>query len=86
MKAFSFGERFFNVGKYIKGGDKLKVNGKEVIFKENTTVESLLDELKINKDSVVVEINLDILENNQYSEYILREDDVIEVIRFVGGG
>lgn len=64
----------------------MKVNGKEIIFKENTTVESLLDELKINKDNVVVEINLDILENNQYNEYILREDDVIEVIRFVGGG
>ncbi|WP_373600742.1 sulfur carrier protein ThiS [Paraclostridium bifermentans] len=64
----------------------MKVNGKEIIFKENTTVEGLLDELKINKDNVVVEINLDILENSQYSEYVLREDDVIEVIRFVGGG
>nr|WP_207733568.1 MULTISPECIES: sulfur carrier protein ThiS [Romboutsia] len=50
------------------------------------TISKLLEDIGVKKDSVVVEINLNIIENNQYDSYILREEDVIEVIRFVGGG
>lgn len=64
----------------------MKVNGKELEFKQNTTISNLLDDIGIEKDRVVVEINLDIIENEQYDKYILKEEDIIEVIRFVGGG
>ena len=40
----------------------------------------------LNKDRVVVEINLEILENEQYETYILKEHDAIEIISFIGGG
>ncbi len=64
----------------------MKVNGKEFEFKPDMTISKLLEDIGVKKDSVVVEINLNIIENNQYDSYILREEDVIEVIRFVGGG
>ena len=64
----------------------MKVNGKDVLFQNNKTVLDLLRDYNLNKDRVVVEINLEILDNEQYENYILREDDVIEIIRFVGGG
>nr|WP_207743617.1 sulfur carrier protein ThiS [Romboutsia sp. D33t1_170424_H2] len=50
------------------------------------TISKLLEDIGVKKDRVVVEINLNIIENNQYDSYIVREEDVIEVIRFVGGG
>ncbi|MEG0843951.1 MAG: sulfur carrier protein ThiS [Romboutsia sp.] len=64
----------------------MKLNGKNLDFKENMTILTLLKSIGIEIDRVVVEINLDIVENEQYDKYILKEDDVIEVIRFVGGG
>lgn len=68
------------------GVKKMKVNGKEIKFQENKNILSLLNDFEINKERVVVEVNLNILEEDQYEKYILREDDVIELIRFVGGG
>lgn len=64
----------------------MKVNGTEFEFKSNTNISNLLDILGIEKDRVVVEINLKIIENEQYDTYVLKEDDFIEIIRFVGGG
>ncbi|MGL5749480.1 MAG: sulfur carrier protein ThiS [Paraclostridium sp.] len=64
----------------------MKVNGKGFDFKENTSISDLLESIGVEKDRVVVEINLDIIENEQYDTYILKEEDIIEVIRFVGGG
>ena len=64
----------------------MKVNGEEFEFKSDMTISKLLEDIGVKKDRVVVEINLNIIENNQYDSYIVREEDVIEVIRFVGGG
>ena len=64
----------------------MKVNGKIVEFQNNKTVLELLNDYNLSKDRVVVEINLEILENEQYENYILKEDDVIEIISFIGGG
>ncbi len=64
----------------------MKVNGKEVQFKNNKTVIDLLNDYNLNKDRVVVEINLEIVENEKYETYILKEHDAIEIISFIGGG
>jgi sulfur carrier protein len=64
----------------------MKVNGKEIKFKENKNILSLLNDFEISKDRVVVEVNFDILEEEEFEKYILKEEDVIELINFVGGG
>lgn len=64
----------------------MKVNGKVVEFQNNKTVLDLLNDYNLNKDRVVVEINLEILENEQYENYVLKEYDAIEIISFIGGG
>ncbi len=64
----------------------MKVNGKVVQFKNNKTVIDLLNDYNLNKDRVVVEINLEIVENEKYETYILKEHDAIEIISFIGGG
>ena len=64
----------------------MKVNGKDITFKENTTLLDLLDKYELKKDRVVIEINLEIIDKDMYKDYILKENDVIELINFVGGG
>jgi len=70
----------------IDRGEKMKVNGKEITFKGNKNILSLLNDFEISKDRVVVEVNFDILEEEDFEKYILKEEDVIELINFVGGG
>lgn len=64
----------------------MKVNGKDLLFGDNKTIISLLNYFNLNENQVVVEVNFEIIEVEKYRDYILREDDMVEVIRFVGGG
>ncbi|WP_027702962.1 sulfur carrier protein ThiS [Metaclostridioides mangenotii] len=63
----------------------MKVNGKDVEFKVGTTILDILESYKLDKNTVVVEMNFDILEEELYS-YIVDEEDIVEIISFVGGG
>ncbi|GAA0731895.1 sulfur carrier protein ThiS [Clostridium oceanicum] len=62
------------------------VNGKNIDYKEGITVENLLDKLDLNMDKVVVEVNLNIISKENYSDILLNKEDKIEIISFVGGG
>ena len=77
----------FNKG---EGGRKklnIQLNGKEeVLPKEVVTVEDLLHFFELNNRIVIVEINRDFLQKEQYQTYTLKEGDSIELIHFVGGG
>ncbi|MDR1774400.1 MAG: sulfur carrier protein ThiS [Clostridioides sp.] len=64
----------------------MKVNGKEVEFKEKMSILNLLDNYNLDKNKVVVEVNFQILEPEVFEEYIVNKEDEIEIISFVGGG
>ena len=60
------------------------------LFKEeNTANTSLSDYLKdngYNPESIVIELNGEILNRNNYSSVVLQENDVVEILMFMGGG
>lgn len=63
------------------------MNGKEQqLPKDVATVEDLLCLFELNNRIVIVEINRDILQKDQYQTYLLKERDRVELIHFVGGG
>lgn len=62
------------------------VNGKEMNFKAGTTVYDLLNEMKIESSHVVVEVDMDIIDKNEYKNKKLSSASKVEIIRFVGGG
>nr|WP_156204765.1 sulfur carrier protein ThiS [Candidatus Syntrophocurvum alkaliphilum] len=62
------------------------VNGKEMKFEKDITVNELLQKLDLNPDKVVVEVNLDIVSKDRYDEHILSDSDSVEIVAFVGGG
>lgn len=64
---------------------KIKVNGIDMDVSA-TTVSELLKELNINPERVVVEVNLEIVKRERYSEFKIKEGDSVEIVNFVGGG
>ncbi len=67
---------------------KLTVNGEEIEIPEShtMTVTELLKKLGINPERIAVEVNLTIIKKVEYSTYMLRDGDQIEIVNFVGGG
>lgn len=64
----------------------IKINGKEETVNEKISLIELLEEKKLNLNAIVVEYNLEIVKNEEWSSIALKENDSIEVLRFVGGG
>ena len=62
------------------------INGKTVDLKEDISVKDLLENYDLNPQKVVVEVNMEILDDEVYSTYLLKNEDTVEVISFVGGG
>lgn len=62
------------------------VNGKEMDLKEPVVLIEFLKNENYSKDRVAVEINERIIPKSEYETYVIKQDDVIEVVSFVGGG
>ena len=56
------------------------LNGKTVDLKEEISVEQLLKDYDLNPQKVVVEVNMEILDDEVYSTYLLKNEDTVEVI------
>ncbi|WP_339160924.1 sulfur carrier protein ThiS [Siminovitchia sp. FSL H7-0308] len=65
---------------------EVKLNGQLYELPEHvTTIQELLDHLKLSNRIVIVEVNKEIVQKSDYGKHI-RERDEIEMIHFVGGG
>ena len=64
----------------------MKVNGKEIEFEKDLTVIDLLNKYNLKSDRVVVEVNLEIIEESNYNTYVLKDEGIVELISFIGGG
>jgi sulfur carrier protein len=65
---------------------KLKINGD---IKDNiraATLQELLEELGITTGRVAVEVNLQVIKKADYASFGINDNDVIEIVNFVGGG
>lgn len=65
---------------------RITVNGQPKEFPAPLTVGGLLQALGIDQRTVVVELNLEILDRTAVDGQPIRDGDSIEIIRFVGGG
>lgn len=65
---------------------RVRVNGEERVLNSAVSVADLLDELGLPISRVAVEFNREILPKPSYASTLLREDDRLEIVQFVGGG
>lgn len=63
----------------------VKINGKSEAA-AGMTVDQYLETANYDSKRIVVERNEEILPREQYSETILQDGDVVEIISFMGGG
>ncbi len=68
-----------NVAKIQLNGDPYEINGR-------TNLNELLNKLKIQKNKVAIEVNGEIVQKGNYQNLILRKDDKVEIVHFIGGG
>jgi thiamine biosynthesis protein ThiS len=64
----------------------LKVNGKPTELEEATALLRFLDDHDINSQFVAVAYNGTVLRKEEFSAITLSQDDVVEIVRPVGGG
>lgn len=65
---------------------ELVVNGKQHQFKGGTSLASLLQQLAVTEGRFAVEVNGEIVPKSQHQDYVLRDNDAVEIVRAIGGG
>ena len=65
---------------------KIKVNGKVKLIKNNTKLSNLIKFLKIPIKKVAIELNKEIVDKKKLEKIILKKNDKIEIVHFIGGG
>ena len=63
----------------------VKINGEDKEIAGRNLLE-YLSEAGFETERVVVEKNLEIIPKDQFGQVVIQNEDVIEVVRFVGGG
>lgn len=61
------------------------VNGVEKKY-NSMTISQLIAKLSLDVSKIVVECNGVIVNQSEYDDRILKDDDKIEIVSFVGGG
>ena len=62
------------------------VNGEERDIEEGITLKKLINELGIKDKVMAAAVNMEIVKEDKWSEYVLKEKDRVELLHFVGGG
>ena len=65
---------------------KIKMNGKFISIYENYKISDLVKDLKIPLKKVAIELNQEIIDKKKISKIILKKNDKIEIVHFIGGG
>ena len=64
----------------------LTVNGKPHTLDGETPLPQFLRSLSVDVRLIAVAINGEVVPKNQHRETVLRDGDVVEIVRMVGGG
>lgn len=64
----------------------LKVNGKSREVEENLNLQSYLSSFDVNLRFVAVGYNGEVIKKERFPEIVLKNGDVLEIVRPVGGG
>ncbi len=65
---------------------KIQLNGKKVSIKQKLSISDLLKKYKLDERKVAIEVNGTILNKTKYKKRILKNNDRIEIVHFIGGG
>ena len=65
---------------------KIRLNGKNKSIIEHCKLSVLLKNHKISLKKVAIEVNEEIIDKKNINKIILKKNDKIEIVHFIGGG
>ena len=65
---------------------KIRINGKNKTLMKDCSLSNLLKKLKIPIKKVAIELNNEIIDKKKINKIILKNNDKIEIVHFIGGG
>jgi len=65
---------------------KIVVNGEEKTFEDGTTLAEIIEKLGISSKVMAAAVNMEVVKKDNWSSFIPKEGDKIELLHFVGGG
>ncbi|MDB9933810.1 sulfur carrier protein ThiS [Candidatus Thioglobus sp.] len=65
---------------------EILVNSKKISLPEDSNIEDLIVHLGYQNQRIAIEINESIIPKSNYSSFLLKDLDKVEVINAVGGG
>jgi sulfur carrier protein len=71
---------------FYRGGSRMKFNGTIISLEKAQTLHDFLTVRGFDTGRIAAELNGDIIPRKEYGNVLLREEDTLEAVRFVGGG
>ena len=65
---------------------KLVINGEIKEFNDSSTLQDIITNLQIENKVMAAAVNMNIVKKDEWSSFIPKNDDKIELLQFVGGG
>lgn len=65
---------------------RIIINGESKEFEENITLFTTLDKLSLVGKVMAAAVNMEIVKQDSWGEYELKDGDKVELLDFVGGG
>jgi len=62
------------------------INGQIKEFKVDSTLQNVLSELSLDGKVMAAAVNMDIVKQDSWNSYTLKDGDKVELLDFVGGG
>ena len=62
------------------------LNGEEINIADSLSILGLIDLYELPASKVAVERNLEIVPKSAYETTMLKENDTVEIVHFIGGG
>jgi thiamine biosynthesis protein ThiS len=65
---------------------RIQVNGESREVDDNFSLTELIADLNLRPEQIAIELNHSVVRRMRWQETLLREDDRVEIVHFVGGG
>tara|TARA_B100001057_G_C22067940_1_gene650827 strand:- start:288 stop:506 length:219 start_codon:yes stop_codon:yes gene_type:complete len=65
---------------------KIRLNGKSKLISANLKIQNFINDFKIPIKKVAIELNNEILDKKKLNNKKLKNNDIIEIVHFIGGG
>ena len=65
---------------------EIKINGKKISTTDKEKLSIILQDLKIPIKKVAIEVNREIINKKKLNSIKVKENDVVEIVHFIGGG